>query len=133
MNSFKSISLVILVVSLTACHSASQSEQMINPIVDNSTVMTDITKQTAFELLLIALKKHRVADLDCLKFRLEGNKASDIAEDTIAAVWDFAAIEIHDETCGGDPEITHVRDRYQISSDGSVMVYDVKNAHYQPL
>jgi hypothetical protein len=128
MESFKSIFFVILALSLTACNSTYQSEQIINSIVDNSTVITGITEQTAFEWLLIDLKRQQVADLDCLKFRIEGNEDSDIA-----AVWDFAAIEIHDENCGGDPSITHVRDRYQISSDGSVKVYDVKNAHYKPL
>ncbi|MGP9689276.1 hypothetical protein ACT3TH_08965 [Psychrobacter sp. AOP22-C1-C5] len=133
MESFKSTFFVILALSLTACNSTYQSEQIINSIVDNSTVMTGITEQTAFEWLLIDLKRQQVADLDCLKFRIEGNEDSDVAEDTIAAVWDFAAIEIHDENCGGDPSITHVRDRYQISSDGSVKVYDVKNAHYKPL
>lgn len=133
MNFFKSIFFVMLAIVLSACHSAHQSGQMIDSIVDNSTVMTGITEQTAFEWLLIALKKQQVADLDCLKFRIENGKDSDIAGSSIAAFWDFAAIEIHDENCGGDPNITHVRDRYQISSDGSVKVYDVKNAHYKPL
>lgn len=133
MNFFKSTFFVILAISLTACHSTYQSGQMMDSIVDNSTVMTGITEQTAFEWLLIALKKQQVADLDCLKFRIENGKDSDIAESNIAAVWDFAGIEIHDENCGGDPDITHVRDRYQISSNGSVRIYDVKNAHYKPL
>lgn len=92
-----------------------------------------ITEQTAFERLLTALKQHQVADLDCLKFRFEGNKDSTMAEDAIAPVWEFAAVEIHDEICGGDPDITHVRDRYQIKSDGLVMIYDVRNANYKPL
>lgn len=129
MNLLKSTSFVVLALSLTACHSVYQSEQVVSPIVDHSNVIMGITEQTAFERLLTALKRHQVADLDCLKFRIEGNEDGD----TIAAVWDFAAIEIHDENCGGDPSITHVRDRYQISSDGSVKVYDVRNAHYKPL
>ncbi len=41
-------------------------------------------------------------------------------------------MEIHDEICGGDPSIGHVRNRYRISSDGSLMRYNVRDAEYVP-
>lgn len=130
MNAFRLSFFVILAVLLTACNSTYQPEQTNGAIVDNSTVIIGITEQTAFEWLLVALERHQVADLDCLKFRSESNNNSDEA---IAPVWEFAAVEVHDAICGGDPDIAHVRDRYQIGSDGSVMVYDVRNADYKPL
>jgi hypothetical protein len=40
---------------------------------------------------------------------------------------------IHDDICGGDPYIAHVRNRYKINANGSIMIYSVKDAKYQPL
>ena len=133
MQSLKLISFVVLALLMTACNSGYQPTQTVDLVFGKSAKTIGITEQTAFEWLLIALKQHKVANLDCLNFRGESNENNDIAEDDVASVWDFAAIEVHDTICRGDPNIAHVRDRYQIYSDGSVMVYDARNADYKPL
>lgn len=128
MQSLKLISFVVLALLMTACNSGYQPTQTVDLVFGKSAKTIGITEQTAFEWLLIALKQHKVANLDCLNFRGESNE-----NDDVASVWDFAAIEVHDTICGGDPNIAHVRDRYQIYSDGSVMVYEARNADYKPL
>lgn len=88
-----------------------------------------ITENQALELLLSALKQHKIADLDCLAFASE-NDASGMPA---AELWEFAAREIHDDRCGGDPAVAPVRDRYQVNSTGVVMVYNVAEAEYVKL
>ena len=80
-------------------------------------------------LLEAALKEHQVADLECLGFSSE----SEVPAGSKAAVWEFAAREIHDEKCGGDPSVSHVRDRYKVSSNGDISVYDVASDEYTAL
>ena len=80
-------------------------------------------------LLEAALQEHQIADLDCLGFASE----SDVPAGSKAAVWEFSAMEIHNETCGGDPAVSHVRDRYKVSSTGEVSVYDVAIDDYKVL
>lgn len=71
------------------------------------------------------LEQRQVAT-DCLTFRSEND------DNLKAQVWEFAAFEIHDEICGGDPYVGHVRNRYKINSDGSLMRYNVRDADYEP-
>ena len=115
---------ISLAVLLTACNPLDREGRA---VVDNSTATIGITERAAFESLLVALEQRPNADLDCLQFLLESNN-----DDAIATTWEFAAIEIHDEICGGDPDIAHVRDRYTVSADGSVMIYDPRDAEYKP-
>ena len=117
---------ISLAVLLTACNPLNRED---GAVVDSSTATIGITERAAFELLIVALEQRPNADLDCLQFLPESNSHTDEAT---APVWDFAAIEIHDDTCGGDPDIAHVRDRYQVSADGSVMIYDPIDAEYKP-
>lgn len=126
MHPIKSTIYIFIIVLLTACNSISQPEQAASSVVDNSIAMVGITERTAFELLIVALEQRPNADLDCLQFLPESNN-----DDAIATTWEFAAIEIHDEICGGDPHIAHVRNRYRVSADGSIMVYDVRDADYK--
>ncbi|OXL23756.1 hypothetical protein [Psychrobacter sp. DAB_AL32B] len=115
----------ILIVLLTACYPLSESKQTVG-LVDNQSTLLGITERAAFELLLMALKQTKVAGLDCLQFR------SETYDDTIATTWEFAAIEIHDEICGGDPYVGHVRNRYKVNANGSIMIYDPREGEYEP-
>lgn len=117
----------ILIVLLTACHPLPELKQTVG-LVDNQSTPLGITERAAFELLIVALEQRPNADLDCLQFLPESNN-----DDTIATTWEFAAIEIHDEICGGDPDVGHVRNRYKVNADGSVMVYDAITAEYELL
>ena len=114
---------ISLAVLLTACNPLDREDRA---VVDSLTISIGITEQTALKWLLVALEQRPNADLDCLQFLPESNN-----DDAIATTWEFAAIEIHDDTCGGDPDIAHVRDRYQVSADSSVMIYDPRDAEYK--
>lgn len=85
-----------------------------------------VTEAEALDILLSALRRHKVADLDCLSFVTENNYPPAAK----AGKWEFAAREIHNERCGGDPDVMPVRDRYQVSSTGRVMIYNVVNGEY---
>ena len=115
---------ISLAVLLTACNPLDREGRA---VVDNSTATIGITERAAFESLLVALEQRPNADLDCLQFLSESNN-----DDAIATSWEFAAIEVHDDTCGGDPDIAHVRNRYKVSADDSVMIYDPIDAEYKP-
>lgn len=128
MHPIKSTIYIFIIVLLTACNSISQPEQAASSVVDNSIAMVGITERTAFELLIVALEQRPNADLDCLQFLPESNN-----DDAIATTWEFAAIEIHDEICGGDPNTAPVRNRYKVNADGSIMIYSVRDAEYKPL
>lgn len=94
--------------------------------VSKQAASNEITENQALDLLLAALKKRKVADLDCLTFDAE----DDNPPGSKAEQWEFAAREIHNEKCGGDPAVSHVRDRYEISSAGNVMVYNVAEGEF---
>lgn len=122
-----SMAYCLFILSLTACNTRSQPVLIAHSVVDNTSTTTGITEYAALQLLLEALELRQVAT-DCLGFRSDNNTD----ENTVALVWEFAAIEIHDEICGGDPHVGHVRNIYRVSSDGSLMVYDAANAEYKP-
>ena len=124
----KSATYIFIAVLLTACNSLHQPAQTVGITVNKSTATIGITERAAFELLIVALEQRPNADLDCLQFLPESNNDA-----AIATTWEFAAIEIHDEICGGDPNIAHVRNRYKVSADGSVMIYDAREGEYEPL
>ena len=117
---------ISLAVLLTACNPSNREDRA---VVDSSTATATIgiTEKAAFESLLVALEQRPNADLDCLQFLPESNN-----DDAIATTWEFAAMEIHDEICGGDPYVGHVRNRYKVSADDSVMIYDPIDAEYKP-
>ena len=115
---------ISLAVLLTACNPLDREDGV---VINSSTVIIGITEQTALEWLLVALEQRPNADLDCLQFLPESNN-----NDAVATTWEFAAIEIHDEICGGDPYVGHVRNRYKVSADDSVMIYDPIDAEYKP-
>ena len=115
---------ISLAVLLTACKPLDRGDRT---VVDNSTATIGITERAAFELLIVTLEQRPNADLDCLQFLPESNN-----DDAIATTWEFAAMEIHDEICGGDPYVGHVRNRYKVSADDSVMIYDPIDAEYKP-
>lgn len=110
---------------LTGCSTIYKSQQVSSEVTE-SIAIKGLTENNAFAWLIEALES-RDKDLDCLTFRFE----SDREQGTVAEVWDFAAFEVHDEVCGGDPYISHVRDRYRVNSEGSIMIYDAANAEYK--
>jgi hypothetical protein len=85
-----------------------------------------ISEEQALALLMSELKAHKVPDLDCLAFQNE----SSMPTESKAELWEFAARELHNEKCGGDPAVFPVRDRYKVSSAGKVWKYDVVNDQY---
>jgi hypothetical protein len=94
-----------------------------------ATALAGISEDRAVSLLEAALNKRKVADLDCLGFASD----SDVPAGSKATLWEFAAREIHNEKCGGDPSISHVRDRYSVGSNGEVSVLDVTSGEYKAL
>lgn len=115
---------ISLAILLTACNPLNRED---GAVIDNSAATIGITERAAFELLIVALEQRPNADLDCLQFLPESNN-----DDAVATTWEFAAIEIHDKICGGDPYVGHVRNRYKVSADDSVMIYDPIDAEYKP-
>jgi hypothetical protein len=85
-----------------------------------------IPEEQALALLMSELRAHKVPDLDCLAFQNENNTSTE----SKAELWEFAARELHNEKCGGDPAVFPVRDRYKVSSAGKVWKYDVVNDQY---
>ena len=131
MSPIKSVAFFSLSTLLAGCSPSAQSQQApsASSVASNAAALAEISEDRAVTLLEAALKEHKVADLDCLGFASE----SDIPADSKAAIWEFAAHEIHDEKCGGDPSISHVRDRYKVSSNGEVSVLDVASGEYTAL
>ena len=128
MYTFKSTISIFIALFLTACHPLPQPVQMTDAVVHQSVETVGITERAAFELLIAALEQRPNSDLDCLQFLPESDN-----DDNVASDWEFAAFEVHDDICGGDPDVSHVRNRYKINADGSIMLYDVRDAEYQPL
>ena len=132
MSLVKSASFFSLAVILAGCSPSTQPPRASaapSPVASNAAALAEISEDRAVMLLEAALKEHQVAGLECLGFSSE----SEVPAGSKAAVWEFAAREIHDEKCGGDPSISHVRDRYKISSNGDVSVYDVASDEYTAL
>lgn len=117
---------IFIAVLLTACHPLPESKQTVG-LVDNQSTALGITERAAFELLIVALEQRPNADVDCLQFLPESNN-----DDDIATTWEFAAMEVHNEVCGGDPDVGHVRNRYKVNANGSMMIYDPREGEYEP-
>jgi hypothetical protein len=121
MARFRYALVVMLVVLAAGCSRSSDA-----PPARHVAAPNQISEQQALDLLLKQLKAHRVQDLDCLSFMSE----SDAPADAKAAQWEFAAREIHNERCGGDPAVSPVRDRYRVDAAGEVLVYNAAEADY---
>lgn len=124
----KHVPLLVLAAMAVACSRTPEPPARANaPSADKRAAASGrISEQQALALLVSQLKAHKVADLDCLTFASE----TDAPANGKAERWEFAAREIHDARCGGDPAISHVRDRYAVSATGSVQVYDAAEADY---
>jgi hypothetical protein len=112
---------VLLAVLAAGCSrkSPDQPARHVNP-------PAQISEQQALDLLVRQLKARHVADLECLSFMNE----SDTPASAKAAQWEFAAHEIHDARCGGDPGVSPVRDRYQVKASGKVLVYNAAEGEF---
>jgi hypothetical protein len=118
------LSILVLAVLAAGCSRAPDK-----PPARHAAAPQQVSEQQALDLLVKQLKAHRVADLDCLGFMDE----SDHPANGKADQWDFAAHEIHDERCGGDPGVSPVRNRYRVDATGKVLVYNAAEADYVPL
>ncbi|MDD2600658.1 MAG: hypothetical protein PHO37_15795 [Kiritimatiellae bacterium] len=123
-----------LSVLLSGCSPTTQVQSQQLPsssrsVATSSSAIAEISEDQAVTLLRAALKAHQVADLECLGFVLE----SDLPAGSKAAAWEFAAREIHNAKCGGDPSTSPVRDRYKVQSNGEVSVYDFLNDEYKAM
>lgn len=121
MSSLKLAPLCLLAILAAACSRAPAPSSPTTPAAAAA-----ISEAQALALLMAQLKAHKVADLDCLEFMDE----DDTPANAHAPRWEFAAREIHDARCGGDPAVSHVRDRYQVSATGTVQVYNAAEADY---
>jgi hypothetical protein len=104
-------------------------EMPVKTKVSNHLASTQISEKETLDILLSALKQRKIADLNCLAFVAENNYPSDPK----AKLWQFAAREIHNEKCGGDPDVMPVRDRYEVSAAGRIMIYDAVNGEYKKI
>ena len=127
MTPLKAATYIFIVVLLTACNALPQPARTVDIVVNKSTAL-GINERVAFELLIVALEQRPNADLDCLQFLPESNN-----DDAITTTWEFAAREVHDEICSGDPYVGHVRNRYKVNANGSIMIYDPREGEYEPL
>ncbi|RFP15457.1 hypothetical protein D0T25_20330 [Duganella sp. BJB488] len=126
----KRASLFIFAALLLGCSRSPQPPQEApasKTTASKQAASKEITESQALDLLLAGLKRRKVADLDCLEFMAE----TDDPAVSKAEQWEFAAHEIHDKRCGGDPGVSPVRDRYQISSAGKVKVYDAAEGEFK--
>lgn len=128
MSSDQTTSLICLAVLLAGCSPSTPPQQASPAPSSVASNVTVLTEDRAVALLEAALKANKVADLDCLGFVAENNTS-----DSKASLWEFAAREIHDERCGGDPTTSPVRDRYRVSSNGEVSVHDFASDEYTAL
>lgn len=132
MSRIKETSLICLAILLLGCSRSPQpphAPPAAKSKASNTVVSNQITEKQALALLVSELKARKISDLDCLAFVAE----NDIPVDSRADLWQFAAREIHNKKCGGDPTVSPVRDRYQVNSAGKVWVYDAANDEYMQL
>lgn len=90
-------------------------------------VARTMTENEALELLVTRLKANKVPDLQCLTF----SSQEEMPAGSRAARWEFDVHEIHNDACGGDPLVWHLRASYRVNAAGTVWVYDVGNDEYK--
>src|SRR6266480_7658528 len=83
---------------------------LISPVIAQSSPGSHpLNEDAALALLLRTLKHDRVyanrISLDCVSYG---------TEETTNAYFEFVLREIHNAKCGGDPETSHVLDRYRV-------------------
>ena len=124
--------LVVLSALIIGCSRAPELPHAIAAVKAKGSQVSppeQISEEQALKLLVSELKVHKVQDVECLSFFDESNIPVNLKAD----LWEFAGHEIHNDKCGGDPAVSHVRDRYRVSSTGKVTVYSTANEEYIPL
>ena len=133
MTKFKRLPILFFSAVLLAACSPNEQAQQSAPATSapeiQAPINAEISEDSAAKILATELKKHNVPDLECLSMVAESENPNQVK----ATTWDFAAYEIHNEKCGGDPDISHVRDRYRVTSSGNVAAYDVTSDEYKAL
>ena len=95
---------------------------LISPIVARAGSRSrPLSEDAALDLLDRTLKRDRVYEkrisLDCIAYG---------TEETTNAYFEFVLREIHNAKCGGDPEMSHVLDRYRVyRRSGKIEQYEV--------
>ena len=87
-----------------------------------------LNEGAAVNLLQRTLKRDHVYDKriswDCISYD---------TEETTNAYFEFAFREIHNAKCGGDPETSHVLDRYRVyRRSGKIQQYEATEDKWQP-
>lgn len=121
--------LAILVVGCSRSSDSSDAASTPKSSQKHTQAAKKISEEQALALLISQLKAHKVPNLDCLAFQNENIEPAG----SKAELWEFAARELHNERCGGDPGVFPVRDRYKVSSAGKVSVYDAGSDQYTRL
>ena len=111
MSLIKAVPSLCLAVLLTVCSLAIQAQPQ-----------DGVSEGQAVKLLRAALKEHKVSNLECTSIDYEG---AEVVAGEKTGSWRFATREIHNEECGGDPLVSPIRNRYKVSSNGEVFIYDV--------
>src|SRR5262245_41565423 len=87
-----------------------------------------LNEDAALELLQRTLKRDGVYEkrisLDCVEYG---------TEETTNSYFEFVLREIHNAKCGGDPETSHVLDRYRVyRRSGKIQQYEPAEDKWQP-
>ena len=101
---------------------------LISPAVAEGARSKSLNEDAALELLQRTLKRDHVYDKripwDCISYD---------TKETTNAYFEFAFREIHNAKCGGDPETSHVLDRYRVyRRSGKIQQYEVAEDKWQP-
>src|SRR5216117_3189921 len=82
---------------------------LVSSAVAEATPSRPMDEDAALDLLVRTLKHDRVfakrISLDCVSYG---------TEETTNAYFEFVLREIHNAKCGGDPETSHILDRYRV-------------------
>ena len=100
---------------------------LISPTVAEGARSKTLNKDAALEVLQRTLKRDHVYDKriswDCISYD---------TEEITNAYFEFAFREIHNAKCGGDPETSHVLDRYRVyRRSGKIQQYEVAEDKWQ--
>ena len=125
--SFTKFALLLISSLLTvACSRTPEPQRGVTSPNEQQNAPKVMSDQQALTLLEARMKAGKKTDLDCLAFYDETEQPAGTKVDA----WEFAAREVHNERCGGDPDTAPVRDRYRVMSTGAILVYDAAQADY---
>jgi len=101
---------------------------VVSPMIDQVAAGSrPLDESAALNLLLRTIKHDNV-----YAKRISLNCVSYGTEETTNAYFEFVLREIHNAKCGGDPETSHVLDRYRVyRASGKIELYNVAADSWQ--